>query len=88
MAMMREIMGCFTRSKREEGKGDLCGELVMMLLGMYADVYKCAHKHRRKSAGCKVFPTTHTQCMTHTEKQHKLHPMHAHASKTKDANSL
>lgn len=60
MAMMREIMGCFTRSNRGEEKGYSGRESVMMLLNIFS---KCAGKHTER-----VFP------ITHKRKKHKLHP--------------
>lgn len=49
MAMMKEIMGCFTRSKRGEEKGDGDGESAQ-------HDFKQVQKHAGKNAGSKTFP--------------------------------
>lgn len=49
MAMMKEIMGCFTRSKRGEEKGDGEGESAR-------HDFKQAQKYAGKNAGCEPFP--------------------------------
>lgn len=70
MAMIREIMGCFTGSKRGEEKGDVESLWWCCLVRLPM----CTNTHLRKCAGCKVFPTTHIQLYT-TRTGKRFHPV-------------
>lgn len=45
-------------------RGDLCGELVMMLFGMYGDVFPSAREHRGECWMQSLSHNTHTHYMT------------------------
>lgn len=62
------FMGCFSRSKRGKRKGNLCRELVIMLVS--------AHNH--KAAVCKVFPTAHTHSTWHIQQNNTCFIVYAH----------
>lgn len=75
MAMMREIMGCFSRSKRGEGKGENCRLVIGG--GDYVTWYVWRHIQPRPWAQmkeCRMHSrpyNTHTQHLAHTVKERK-----------------